>query len=148
MLFKADARKFLGDAFGSTADVFKARLSSKELFAELEIAVWEQILPLAKRSSTALANPAQVADREGQHIWNCLLHSCQGVAQRRAGFCRADDEETTLYRKCKDKVIEKFSSVCVVPLRDIFVQPLLESSGLLKKMSCQGGFYEQNKGIN
>ena len=80
MLFKADARKFLGDAFGSTAEVFKARLSSKELFAELEIAVWEQILPLARQSSAPLANPAQVADREGQHIWNCLLHPCQGVS--------------------------------------------------------------------
>ena len=50
MLFKADARKFLGDAFGSNAQIFKSKLSSKELFADLEVAVWEQILPLAKKN--------------------------------------------------------------------------------------------------
>ena len=30
-------------------------------------------------------------------------------------------------------MIEQFSPICVVPLRDIFVQPLLERSGLLNK---------------
>ena len=49
MLFKADARKFLGDASGPNARMLKSKLSSKELFADLEVAVWEQILPFAKK---------------------------------------------------------------------------------------------------
>ena len=51
MLFKANTRKFLGDAFGSTAEILRSGLSSKELFADLEVAVWEHILPLARKAA-------------------------------------------------------------------------------------------------
>ena len=70
-LFKRNARSFLREAFGPTAERFKSRLSSEELMGDMEVALWEMIAPIAKQS-----DPFDNPSYEGSIVG----HSC-GIAK-------------------------------------------------------------------
>ena len=86
-LFKRDARSFLFEAFGPTAEIFKSRLSSEELLGDMELGLWDLIQPIAKQSDPFGA-PLHAGGNEGQHVWHCLLASSFDVAQRCVGAGR------------------------------------------------------------
>ena len=66
--FKADARSFLAEAFGPTAEDFTRNLASPEVLNQLEMEVWGLISPLAKQSNNLGASPL-AGEPEGQEIW-------------------------------------------------------------------------------
>ena len=131
-LFKPNARSFLREAFGPNAGHFAAKVASDELIAEIEIAVWEMIAPIAKQS--ILGNEAPEAnDHEGKLLWNSILASSAEVAQRCCDACETDMLNFQIYRESKEDVMKRFSSLCTEAYRDSFIQPLMESMGLLEK---------------
>ena len=130
--FKADARSFLAEAFGPTAEDFTRNLASPEVLYQLELEVWGLISPIAKQWNNLDASPLE-ADFEGQEIWRCLLESSPAVAIRCLEFEQSQEEAYRRYRQGKDKIIHAFGCLCTDAFQDIFIRPLLESLGLLEK---------------
>ena len=56
-LFMRNARSFPSDAFGPTAERFRPSLKSDELMAELEVALWVLLAPIAKQSRQGYETP-------------------------------------------------------------------------------------------
>ena len=119
-------RLFLRDAFGPTAEHFRSRLLSDEVMAELEVALWELLAPIAKQSGPFGSAP-HMGTNEGKRVWNCLLESSCDVARRCFDAGRADVENFRAYREYKEKVMQEFSSLCIDAFQDIFVMPLMQS---------------------
>ena len=108
-LFKANARSFLAEAFGPTADRFTRNLASPELLSDIEVALWGLISPIAKQSNYFGAPPL-AGETEGQQIWRCLLESSPAVANRCFQVGQSDEEAYRRYRECKENIIRAFGS--------------------------------------
>ena len=72
-LFKRNARGFLSTTFGPTSTDFRKKLASSELLAELEIALWDLLSPIAKQSINEGAD-THLRDKEAYYVWNILHH--------------------------------------------------------------------------
>ena len=73
---KANARAFLLNAFGDSAEIFKSKLQDLTLFQNLQDVLWKELLkPCA--SLTAGINNERFAEQEeeGKMIWDHLLHT-------------------------------------------------------------------------
>ena len=138
-LFKSDARSFLRDTFGPTAEDFKTNLGSPELLADLEVALWDLLLPIAKQTVN-FGDDSHLGDKEARHVWNTLLRQYPGVAARCLQAGCADEECFRKYRACKDKIIQEFASVCIAGLRSNFIMPLMCSLGMLDKYTTEESF--------
>ena len=73
---KANARAFLLDAFGDSAEIFESKLQDLALFQNLQDVLWKELLkPCA--SLTAGIDNERFAEQEeeGKMIWDQLLHT-------------------------------------------------------------------------
>ena len=131
-LVKSNARLFLRDAFGPTAEGFKRKVASVDLMDEIEMALWELIEPVAKQSGIH-GPPPNAGNQEGRHVWKCLVRSSSTVAERCVRAGQEDAERFRVYRERKDKVIQEFGVLCVDDFREVFVKPLLGTLDLLEK---------------
>ena len=75
-LFKSNARSFLHEAFGPTAERFIHKLSCPQLLAEIELELWDLIAPFAKQPGP-FHGPSYGRSAEGQYVWNHIatLHN-------------------------------------------------------------------------
>ena len=102
------------------------------MLAELEIALWDLLSPIAKQCVNEGAD-THLRDKEAYYVWNILHHKYPAIAARCVHAARADAECFQKFRECKDRIITEFASLCIADLRSTFIKPLMGSLGMLDK---------------
>ena len=139
--YAAKARSFLREALGETAAIFRARLQDPAVEAQLASVLWlELILPIVSEHAGVMARQVRHS-KEELLVWEelqrdrALLGLCVDTAVARA-------ERRHVFNEKRQRMVAAFGTVCIEPLRESVVRPLLLSLDLLddycNEESCLG----------
>ena len=144
---KANARAFLLDAFGDSAEIFELKLQDPAVFQNLQDILWKELLKPCASLTAGIDNERFAEQEEGKMIWDQLLHTKPNVY---ANCIRAAEEEAAAYQSFKQKrngIVEIFGTLCTRSLEFIFVRPLLESLDIFNDF-CTSVVVEDGRSIS
>ena len=133
---KSGARQFLRDKFGPTADVFSARVGDETLLSELRVVLWQELLQPCAASAAKIHSSRFVVRPEGSMIWNRVQRGSPDLAMRCMNAVRSEHDAYVKFMEVRHHIVEEFSQLCIRPLEQSFVRPLLTHLDMLHEYEC------------
>ena len=116
-------RKFLRDAFGSTAAEFRRRVNDTVIVDELAGVLWKELLkPSVCRASRGRGSVVH----EGEAVWQRVWASNSELGRQLVGSFETGEAAYQVFSQKRDVIVDRFVDVCKRgEFRPLLVEPLL-----------------------
>ena len=116
LFWKKDARIFLRNTFGPTADMFSARLGDAAILSELRNVLWQELLKPYVAKEAGLHDSRFVLRREGGMIWNQMKRSREDLVQQCVDAFRSEHHAYEKFMAVRHRIVTEFAHLCIRPL--------------------------------
>ena len=127
---KNNARSFLRNAFGATAEVFAAKLDDAASLDEIKNVLWADLVKPHALEAAGLTNEQLVLRPEGGMVWSHLTHD---LVQECIQAVQVEHFAYQKFLEERKRICQKFSHLCVRSLEHSFLRPLLTSLDMLEE---------------
>ena len=127
----ADARTFLFQTYGETSAIFLERLGDTQIAQDLENVLWQDLLKPCAAQRAGISHDRYRVREEGTKIWHLVTTTQPQIAELCVSAVRAEHDAYERFTSARLDVVDAFGNLCIRPLEDIFIRPLLMYLGLL-----------------
>ncbi len=131
-LFKQNARAFLADAWGTTAEDLRRRTNDDALLRDVEDVLWQDLVKPCAAQEAGIEDGNLTVREEDLMVWAKV---CKVPDLRQRCVQEVLEQEATYaaFRQERNHVAQVFRQLCVRALEHTFLRPLLSSLGLLEE---------------
>ena len=99
---------------------------------DLQNVLWQDLLKPCAAQSAGIALDRYIAREEGWKIWHTMVSTQPQLAELCVTAVRTEHDAYQRFVTARRDVSEAFGNLCIRPLEEIFIRPLLLSLGLLE----------------
>ena len=125
----ADARTFLFQTYGETSAIFLERLGDTQIAQDLEHVLWQDLLKPCAAQRAGISHDRYRVREEGTKIWHLVTTTQPQITELCVSAVRAEHDAYECFASARLDVSDAFGNLCIRPLEDIFIRPLLMSLG-------------------
>ena len=130
--FRQNARAFLADAWGTTAEDLRRHTKDDALLRDVEDVLWQDLVKPCAAQEAGIEDGNLTVREEGLMVW---AEVCKVPDLRQRCIETVLEQEATYaaLRRERNHVVQVFRQLCVRALEHTFLRPLLSSLGLLEE---------------
>ena len=123
---RANARQFLRNTLGETADVFTARVGDVAIVSELVDVLWQELIQPCAAKKVGLRIEARL-------VWDEITRTNPPLAQLCVEVAASEQRTYEEFMVVRGNAISEFAMLCIPSLEQSFVRPLLVHLDLLEE---------------